>query len=82
MHQRRRQARQRAQQSVPGCHRHLVRLDRAGIGIHDDLALGAELVADPAQPDLANTQHTLGVARRVWSAWSTRAGSTASISRR
>jgi hypothetical protein len=81
MHQRRRQARQRVQQFVLGGHCHLVRLDRAGTGVHDDLALGAELVADPVQPDLA-TPSTPDVARRVCSAWSTGAGSTASISRR
>src|ERR1019366_1265798 len=42
---------------------------------------GADLMADPAQPDLLDVQDP-EVARRVLSAWSTSAGSTASRSRR
>ena len=44
MHQRSGQARQRMQQVVLGIDRDLVSLDRAGTGIDDDLAFGAQLV--------------------------------------
>ena len=66
VHQRGGQPRQRMQQVVLGVDRDLVRLDRAGIGIDDDLAFGAQMVPDPAQPDLAPPS-TPGVARRVCS---------------
>ncbi len=45
------------QQVVLGVDRDLVGLDRAGIGVDDDLAFGAQLVPDPPQPDLAHAEH-------------------------
>ena len=53
VYQRGGQARQRVQQVVLGADRDLVRGDGAGTGVDDDLAFGAQLVADPAEPDLA-----------------------------
>ncbi len=35
----------------------LVTLDGGGAGVDNDLAFGAELVADPAQTDLPDVQH-------------------------
>ena len=58
MHQRGGQPRQRMQQVVLGGDRDLVSLDRAGTGIDDDLAFGAQMVPDPAQPDLADIEHS------------------------
>ena len=81
VHQRRGQPRQSVQQVVFGVDRDLVGLDRAGTGIDDDLAFGAQMVPDPPQPDLAAAQHP-GVMRRDCCTRSSRAGSTASISRR
>ena len=81
VHQRGGQPGERVQQVVLGADRDLVGLDGADAGVDDDLAFGAELVADPAQPDLADPQHPGGGAQGR-SAWSTSAGSTASISRR
>jgi len=54
MHQRSGQVRQRVQQSVLGVDRHLVSLDRAGIGVDDNFAFGTQMVPNPAQPNLAN----------------------------
>jgi hypothetical protein len=48
---------QGVQQAVLGGDRDLVRLDRAGIGAHGDLALGPHPVTDPAQPHVAGAQH-------------------------
>jgi len=45
------------QESVLGADRYLVGLDRRRGAVDDDLAFGAELVADPAQPDLADVEH-------------------------
>src|SRR6202034_2316630 len=39
---------------VLGGDSHLVRLDHAGTGVDDHLALGVQFVADPAQPELAD----------------------------
>jgi len=58
VHQRRGQLRQRVQQIVLSADRHLVCLDRAGTSIDDNLAFGTQIVPDPAQPDLANSQHS------------------------
>jgi hypothetical protein len=79
VHQRSGQPRQHTQQPVLGVNRDLMRLDRAGTGIHHNFALRAQLVPGPPQPDLAHIQYP-GVARKVCSARSTRAGSTASSS--
>ena len=81
VHQRGGQARQRVQQVMLRVDRDPVGLDRAGPGVHDDLAFGAQMVPDPPQPDLAAAQHP-GVMRRDCCTRSSRAGSTASISRR
>ena len=66
VHQRGGQPRQRMKQVVLGVDRDPVRLDRAGTGIDDNLAFSAQMVPDPAQPDLAGPS-TPGVARRVCS---------------
>jgi hypothetical protein len=58
--QRRLQARQGVQQIVLGRHRHLVGLEGGGVPVHDDLAFGAELMADPPHPDVARAQHSSG----------------------
>src|SRR6185312_1234633 len=57
VHQRGGQPRQRVQQVVLGADRDLVRLDRADTAIDDDLTFGAQVVPNPAQPDLANPEH-------------------------
>jgi hypothetical protein len=64
VNQRRGQARQRMQQIVLGVDRDLVSLDRAGPGIDDHLALGAQLVSDPPQPNLADIEHPRCCAQR------------------
>jgi hypothetical protein len=66
VYQRGGQPRQRVQQVVLGVDRDPVRLDRAGTGIGDNLAFGAQAVPDPAQPTWP-TSSTPGVARRVCS---------------
>jgi hypothetical protein len=81
VHQRRGQPRQRVQQTALGADRDLMGLDSAGTGVNDHFAFGPQLMADPPQPDLADTRHP-GSGRSESSTWSTRAGSTASISRR
>ena len=58
VHQRGGQPRQRVQQVVLGVDRDLMGLDRAGTGIDDHLAFGAQMVPDPAQPDLADIEHS------------------------
>ena len=58
VHQRGGQPRQRMQQVVLGVDRDPVCLDRAGTGIDDDLAFSAQAVPDPAQPDLADIEHS------------------------
>ena len=65
VHQRGGQPRQRVQQVVLGINRDLVSLDRAGPGIDEDLAFSAQLVPDPAQPDLADIEHARGRAQRL-----------------
>jgi hypothetical protein len=45
------------QQIVLGVDRDLVGLNGTGTGIDDDLAFGPQMMPDPAQADLANTQH-------------------------
>ena len=60
VHQRGGQPGQGVQQVVLGSDRDLVRLDRAGPRVHRDLAFGAQLMADPAQPDLACTEDSRG----------------------
>jgi hypothetical protein len=57
VHQRGGQPRQRVQQVVLGADRDLVRLDCADTAIDDDLTFGAQVVPNPAQPDLANPEH-------------------------
>jgi hypothetical protein len=57
VHQRSAEPRQRVQEVMLGSHRYLVRRDRRRVRVHEDLALGAEPVTDPPQPDLANPQH-------------------------
>ena len=47
------QPRQGVEQVVLGADRDLVRLDRADPGVNDDFALGAQLMSDPPQADLA-----------------------------
>jgi hypothetical protein len=54
VHQRGGQAWYRMQQGVFGVDRNLVRGDCAGTWVNDDFAFGAEMVADPPQPDLAD----------------------------
>src|SRR5271170_1766729 len=51
VHYRGSEPRQGMQQGMLRADRDLVGLDRRSGSIDDDLALGAELVADPAQPD-------------------------------
>ena len=58
VHQRGGQPRQRMQQVVLGVDRDPVSLDCAGTGIDDDFAFGAQVVPDPAQPDLADIEHS------------------------
>jgi hypothetical protein len=43
-------------QGVLGVHGDLVGGDEADVGGHDDLAFGAQVVADPAQPYLPDVQ--------------------------
>lgn len=45
------------QQGMLSADRDLVRLDRAGAGIDDGLALSTQPMPDPRHPDLANAQH-------------------------
>ena len=78
--QRRGQARQRMQQAMLGVDRDLVRGDRAGIGINNDLAFSPQLMADPPQPDLAHAQHPRGGQQRLLHPID-QGRSTASISR-
>lgn len=66
MDQRGGQARHRVQQAVLGVNRDLVCLDGAGTWADDDLAFGPQLMADPPQPDLADAQHSLGAAQRLF----------------
>ena len=81
VHERRVQARYVVQQPVLGRLGHLVRGNDAERGVDHDLQLGAEPVTDPAQPDIADVLDP-AVPPAVRSTRSTRAGSTASISRR
>jgi hypothetical protein len=52
------QSRDRVKQGMLGADGELMGLDGADVGGHDDLALGPDLVADPAHPDLTQVQHT------------------------
>lgn len=45
------------QQIVLSADRDLVGLHGGDARVHDDLAFGADLVTDPAQPDLPDIQH-------------------------
>ena len=56
VHERRAQARQRVQQAVLGVDRDPMGLDRAGPGVDDDLAFGAQPVPGPPQPDLTDAE--------------------------
>jgi len=67
VHQRGGQPWQRVQQVVLGADRDLVSLHRTGAGVDDDLTFGAQMMPDPAQPDLTNTPVPPGVARNVCS---------------
>jgi hypothetical protein len=50
----------RVQQIMLGGHRDLVRRRGGEAGRNHDLALGPELMADPAQADLAGAEHAVG----------------------
>ena len=82
VHQRGGQPWQRVQQAVLGLDRDLVCLDRAGTGVDDDLAFGAQLVPDPAQPDLAHAQHSWRRTQSPARLGRPERGRTASMSRR
>ena len=58
VYQRRGQPWECMQQVVLGVDRDLVCPDRAGTGIDDDLAFGAQMVPDPAQPKVAHAHHS------------------------
>ena len=58
--QRGRQPRDRVQQIMLGGHRDLVRRRGGEAGRDHDLALGPQLMADPAQPDLTGAEHAVG----------------------
>ena len=66
VHQRGGQPRQRVHEVVFGVDRDLVGLDRAGTGIDDDLAFGAQMVPDQRSRTWP-TPSTPGVARRACS---------------
>ena len=51
------EARQRVQEAVLGVHGHLVGADEGAGGVHDDVAFGAQVVADPAEADVAHREH-------------------------
>jgi MFS family permease len=53
------------QQVVFGVDGDLVRLERGNVAAHDDLALGAQLVTDPAEPDQPGAEHAGGGPQRV-----------------
>ena len=71
----------RRREVLLGGHRHLVGLGQCEVGAQDEVAIGMQLVADPAQPQPADLDDA-GTSARACSAWVSRAGSTASISRR
>jgi hypothetical protein len=54
------QPRDGVQEIVLGVHRDLVRRRGGEAGPDDDLAFGPQLMADPAQPDLAGAEHPVG----------------------
>ena len=54
------QARQRVQQAVLGVHGHLVGPHDGAGGVHDDVAFGAQIVADPAEADVAHGEDAGG----------------------
>ena len=60
VHERARQPRDRVQQIVLGGDRDLVGRGGGDAGRDHDLALGPQLMADPAQPDLAGAEHAVG----------------------
>jgi hypothetical protein len=53
------------QRVVLGVDCDLVRLNRADTSVGNDFTLGAQLVPDPAQPDLADTPHLWCRAQRL-----------------
>jgi len=61
------QPRDRVQQAMLGADGELMDLNGADVRGDDDLALGPDLVADPAHPHLPHIQDA-GVARRTFSA--------------
>ena len=75
------QPRDRVQQGVLSADSDLVRLRGGDVRVDDYLAFSADLVADPAQPDLPGIQHAGGGAQGALGLVHER-GSTASISRR
>ena len=63
VHESRGQARQGVQQGMLGADCDLMRLNGGGAGVDHDLAFGPQLMADPAQPDLADAEHAGGPAQ-------------------
>ena len=67
VHQRGGQPGQGMEQAVLGTDRDLMRLDGTGPGVDGDLAFGAQLVADPPQPDLPGIEDPGGGAEGLLS---------------
>jgi hypothetical protein len=67
MHRSGDQARHGVQKAVLGVDGDLVSLDGGGIGVHDDVAFGTQLVTGPPQPDPAGPEHSGSATKDLFS---------------